>query len=283
MASTWNIIATTLGMLREGRMYRGQTSIRLQDLQKLADEAGEELNPDGGYMDFGGYNFDPSIWKGWQAKSNVAAAIATTDDKRDVYHQDVPQGGTVMKRNYGGRVFYQPGATRAHANDKLGSTMDRYDVLMAADLETKTNRNGKEVTIGHLLRVAYSPSVGDYEERRKRLEGLLAGKNVPAPSRRPQAQIPKRSKDEEDREERAKRAAAERDAAASKDAGDKPNLAGLGDRGLSTMANQGFRDKMAKHDKGYAPASKDAERRQKAQDPDALKLGKGLFGDDDED
>jgi hypothetical protein len=182
--------------LNEGRSFRGTTDIRMKDLQALVDEMREKgikagrLAPEGGVLDCGGWPFDPNIWKGFGPQSGAALAKASTDSSRDVYTQHVPQGGTVTKKNYGGRVGYTPGPTRPHANDSLGSTMDRYDVVMVADVGQRVTKTGKTVQTGSLQRLVYSPAIGTGEERRARLEALLAGQTPPPIGRRPQPEVP---------------------------------------------------------------------------------------------
>jgi hypothetical protein len=190
-------------VLGEARKYRGETDVRLQDLQKLVDAVaskaagaptkGEPLKPQGGAFDTD-WQFNPEIWKNWRDRPGEAMVFASTDSKRDVPTVGAPQGGTVMKRNYGGRVFYQPGQARPPANDRLGSAMDRYDVIMVGDVTPTVRRNrrtGAEETIdvGSLRRVAYAPSIGSPDERRQRLEDLLAGR-TPVATRRAQPEVP---------------------------------------------------------------------------------------------
>jgi len=67
----------------------------------------------------------------------------------------------------------------------------RYDILMDADIGSRVNRKGQNVATGKLLRFAYSPAIGESEERRRRLEDLLAGRRPEPVGRRPQPELPK--------------------------------------------------------------------------------------------
>lgn len=186
--AAWKTLLEYVRTLSEDRQYRGTTAVRLKDLQKLGDEIGVQIDPNGGTVRTE-HSFDPSIWTGWQPKIGSALAMASTDSKRDVQSGNA-QGGTVMKTSWGGRVVNQPAAIRQSPNSNLGSAMDRYDVMMIADVGTRTNAKGREVSNAVMTRFCWSPSIGSSEERRARLEMLIAGQKPPPLPRRPQGEVP---------------------------------------------------------------------------------------------
>lgn len=185
--AAWKTLFEFVRTLTEAQ-YRGQSDVRLTDLQKLGDEIGIDMDPEGGTARVE-HHFNPTIWTGWQMTPGPALAIATTDTKRTVQTGN-PQGGTVHKTNWGGKVVNVAAPIRPHHNDRMGTTVDRYDVVMVGDITSRTNAKGKEVQDGVLRRIAWSPAVGSSEQRRARLEALMTGKPVPPLSRRPQPELP---------------------------------------------------------------------------------------------
>lgn len=198
MANVWTALREAL-VLIESAQYRGQSGVRFVDLISLVgsiidpDRTMERtqreakarvlLKPGGGSMDCN-YKFNRQVWKDWQPKPNAALAKAGTDNAKVSQYPGEPRGGTVMKRNYGGRVVYQPGR-RDQSHEMQSSAVDTYDVLMRAD--------------GNILtRFAYAPTQGTFEERAARLEDLMAGRQALPLRRRPQPEKPEPSKDEVD-------------------------------------------------------------------------------------
>lgn len=186
--STWKTLLEFVETLSEARRYRGDTDVRLKDLQKLGEEIGFEPDSQGGTVRTE-YKFTSSVWKGWQDKLQTAVAIASTDTKR-VVQTGNPQGGTVHKTNWGGRVVNVPAPIRPHHDDRIGSTMDRYDVLMTADIEETVRPDGKTVETAILRRLTWSPSIGSQEERAKRLMAINNGLPPPPLPRRAQGDVP---------------------------------------------------------------------------------------------
>ena len=176
----WKKLYEHVRFLSEAVQYRGQSDVRLVDLQKLGDVIGVHMDPEGG-MARAQHEFNPSIWKGWYAQPGSALAVASTDTKRTIQTGN-PQGGTVHKTNWGGRVANVSAPIRPHHNDRLGSTMDRYDVLMIGDIIDPRK--------GVLTKIAWSPSIGSAEERSQRLQALISGGQAPALKRRPQPEVP---------------------------------------------------------------------------------------------
>ena len=203
--TAWNILEQ---LFRESKQYRGDTSIRYQDLQKMIMGDGTPNYPGlkGGRMDKNGaafdtdYGFTPSIWGKWYPSQDPALTMASTD--KDVVGQYAgrPQGGTIHKANWGGKVSNVPGKARGDF-ERMHSAMDRYDILMQGEVTKTTKVNPKtgqtqEVEKGRLYRVAYSPSVGSSEERRARLLALMAGQTPGPLGRRPQPEVSTPSKDD---------------------------------------------------------------------------------------
>lgn len=194
--------------LVESKMFRGDTAVPLKQLNDLILGKGSQrgilgrpAKREGEAFDCQ-YEFDPSIWGKWYSSQSAALSFAATDSVRGMpgQHVGAPQGGTVMKRNYGGRVVYAPGKARSDF-EALPSAMDKYDILMRAEVTSRTvvdRKTGKPRAVqdGVLTRMAYAPSMGSAEERAARLEDLMAGRTpVPLP-RRPQPERPEPSKDD---------------------------------------------------------------------------------------
>lgn len=189
--NSWTTLREAL-LLIEAAEYRGQSGVRFVDLISLVGaiidpdhtmertererKARALLKPGGGAMDCS-YDFNRKVWGDWVPNANSALAKAGTDSARkSSQYPGEPRGGTVMKRNYGGRVVYQPGR-RDQAHEQQPSAMDTYDLLMRADGDT-------------LTRFAYAPSQGRFEERAARLEDLMAGRGALPLKRRPQPEKP---------------------------------------------------------------------------------------------
>lgn len=264
--AAWKTLLEYVRTLSEDRKYRGSTDVRLKDLQKLGDEIGVRIDPNGGTLKTE-YDFDPSIWgsnpgsSGWQDKPGAALAVASTDSKRSVQSGNA-QGGVVAKTNWGGRVVNQPAPIRQSSNSHLGSSMDRYDVMMIADIGTRTTAKGKTVPMATLTRFCWSPAMGSADERRARLEDLMAGKMV-APPRRPQGDMPTVSRDDE---ERWNAQAIARDKAASADSDSKV----AGDMSGGSVSNTSWKDKLAKHNAQYQPSVKQDRSAPDDDDPDRI-------------
>jgi hypothetical protein len=258
--NTWKKLYEYVRTLSESRQFHGKTAIRLKDLQKLGEEIGVEIDPNGGSVRTE-YEFNTSIWKPWYPNMGPAIAVASTQDKRDV-QSGKPQGGTIHKTNWGGKVGNVPAPIRPHANDQLGSTMDRYDVLMVAEIEERFNTKGRPVTDGTLTRLCWSPSIGSQQEREARLQALVAGKPPATLSRRPQGVVPSTSRDEEERWAAQKKNRDAADRAASEPSTSDPDDVQQGTRG-GGASNSAFRDRLAQHNKEYQP-----EPRRKDREPD---------------
>lgn len=211
--SIWKQLVEFLGrhVLAEERMYRGETAVRMKDIHALFAELtkkkasqdpklGAGPNPDGDAI-LVQYTADGRVWGRWSPSIDFAKILGGTDSRSVAgQHSGAPQGGTVMKRNYGGRVIYQPGKVRGD-HERLGSAMDRYDVLMVAEVSggafsTRGNINIPAGTKGDQLpkivvrKIAWSPAIGSSEERQARLQALISGGQVPELPRRPQPEIP---------------------------------------------------------------------------------------------
>lgn len=196
-------------LLRETRMFRGDTAVTFKQLSDLIlgkpggppGILGRPPKKEGEAFDCQ-YDFDPKIWGKWYPSQNTALSFAATDPSRGSpgQHVGAPQGGTVMKRNYGGRVVYAPGKARSDF-EALPSAMDRYDVLMRAEVTSTTvvsrkTKRPETVSKGTLTRMAYSPAIGSFEERAARLEDLMAGRPAASLPRRPQPERPEPSRDD---------------------------------------------------------------------------------------
>lgn len=199
-------------VLPEEKMYRGETNVRLQDIQSLFDAlkgdekdgpftddpkvlSGGTPNPEGDVVN-AQYPVDSRVWGRWSRTPDMAAIFGTTKDEP---HPGAPRGGTVMKRSYGGRVFYAPGKPSTD-HERFGSAMDRYDVMMLGDVEdapighergvTKFPTSGKPQGNIVVHKIAWSPAIGSTEERQGRLKGLLMGGSASPLRRRPQPHQP---------------------------------------------------------------------------------------------
>lgn len=197
-------------VLPEERMYRGETNVRMKDLEALFDtvRAGDpdsgaayttdervlsgRPDPHGGSADVN-FPVDPRVWGRWARTPDTAAIFSTT---RDDQYPGSPRGGTVMKRAHGGRVFYQAGP-RSTSHEQMPSAMDRYDVMMVGDVQggavpTKgvTTSQGLGGASIFVRRIAWSPAIGSTEERQRRLQALLGGGQAGPLRRRPQPASP---------------------------------------------------------------------------------------------
>jgi hypothetical protein len=213
--SVWRIMESFLSrhVMAEEKMYRGETMVRMKDLRalfkKLAGDEDEppkssdpqvrgEPNPEGGSVSCT-YSVDARVWGRWSPNPDFAKVLAGTD-KQDTQHRGQPYGGTVMKKNYGGRVVYQPGPSNADKAVQAPSSMDRYDVLMVAEVRGGAIEPGQPVNwapnqkVGMpsivVQRIAWSPAIGTSEERQARLQALISGQKPAQLSRRPQPEKP---------------------------------------------------------------------------------------------
>lgn len=288
--SSWN---KAKGLLGEERQFRGDTYVPYSELVRLF--VGSEKSPGitghppdkNGGMVRGNYKFDPTMLalgdakkgslEAWQDNPMVAIAKATSDSANQVQTGN-PQGNTVVKKSYGGKVSAMNAPIRPNHNDRLGSSYDRYDVVIDAEIDWVMNRKGVMVPVGTLKGIAWAPSMGSSQERGDRMAALIAGDRggKAAPSRRPQPERPVQTKGDEERwaHQAAKRQAA--DAAASDpNSVATPDDADNGDikmGGGGGGTNQAFRDRLAKLSKDYkAQSSFTGRPQQKAPDPeDAL-------------
>lgn len=263
--SIWNILEN---LFRESKQYRGNTDVKMADLEKLIAaiedkgtlHSSPDLDPKGGLIQCD-YDFDPSIWGKWYPSQDTALVMASTD--KDVVQQYAgrSQGGMTFKTNWHGRVVNVPGKARGDF-ERLPSTMDRYDVLMQGEVgpKAKTNKStGKTTTVnaGHLIAVAYSPAIGTSEERKARLVALISGQS-PAPlSRRPQPKNPDMTKAQADKMNkgvpepapRPKAGQAVPQASDDDDGEEKPRSSG-------GEAPSDFKQRLAKHNAEYQPQRK---------------------------
>jgi hypothetical protein len=266
---TWQLIES---ILSEDKKFRGDTFVTYSDLAKLLGAMKKPPPDKNGGVEFGNYQFDPTILalgdspKGdimsWHDDIGDALARATTDSAKQIGGGGM--GGTMTKGNWGGKTQMSYAPKRPHHNDRLGSGMDRYDVVMVADIEMVMNRKGMSRPVATLRRIAWAPAMGDQAAREERLQGLLSGRKAELP-RRPMADRPVLSRDDQEHQADLMRKASERDAVARKDAGElEPKLGGRG----GSASNQSFKDKLAKMNKEYEPGS---HRRERPTDPeDAL-------------
>ncbi len=273
---TWQILEQ---LFAESKQYRGDTGMRKVDIEKLIDaiqkqdgaeiEGQPVIDPNGGAFSCK-YSFNPNIWGKWFQSQDVALTNASTD--KDQY-AGKPQGGMTFKKNWGGSVVHVPGKPRTD-HERLPSAMDRYDVLMQGEVSTQQTPNHKTkkietVSKGLLLRVAYSPSIGDAEERRGRLLSLISNKSTAPLSRRVQPDVPGQVKDP------TKQPAGNDDSQwadrVARSVPDVPRQGGLMGRGNKmtrdvddekprvsaggTAQNTDFAKKLAAHDKSYKPAA----------------------------
>lgn len=264
--TTWQRLGR---LFHESMKYRGDNSIPLSKLEDLLDaiiETGGLKDPNTSIDPAGGsfacrYQFDPSIWGKWFPSQDAALAFAVTD--KDVVNQYAgrSQGHTAHKVNWGGRVVNTPGKARSDF-EALPSAMDRYDVLMQGDVVPHAKRNRatgelKNVEVGTLHRIAYSPAIGSSEARRARLVALLAGQAPGVLPRRPQPHRPEPTKKDIEKADRLHHPAhaVPRVGQNLKQADDDVDVA-LGTLGGSAGDTSSFRSKMAKHNAEYQPAAK---------------------------
>jgi hypothetical protein len=191
-------------ILKEERRFRGDSFVPYNELLRLfVGRPGERdgitgVPPDkNGGMVVGAYRFDPSILAlgdsshgdimAWHDDIDVAIARAVTDSVKQI--SGVSQGGTMVKKNYGGRVMMQRAPVSPHYNDRIPSTYDRYDVVIEADIDWVLNRKGTLAPVGIIRKIAWAPSMGSAQERAERLQSLMAGRSIKLP-RRPQPDLP---------------------------------------------------------------------------------------------
>jgi hypothetical protein len=294
----WQILEQ---LFTESKQYRGDTGMRKVDLEKLIDaikkqpdaqlEGEPVIDPNGGSFSCQ-YSFNPNIWGKWFSSQDTALTNASSD--KDPY-VGKPQGGMTFKKNWGGSVVHVPGKPRTD-HERMPSAMDRYDVLMQGEVNSKQVINHKAkkietVSKGVLLRVAYAPSIGDAEERRARLVSLMSNTSAPPLSRRPQPEIPGKVKDPtkqpdgNDDPQWADKVA--------RSVPDVPRQGGLMGRGNKmtrdtddenprrhaggTAQNTDFAKKLAAHDKSYKPTAKRPDYSEPDEDdPDRL-FGPGMI------
>jgi len=252
----WKAIKEAVaGPIREEKQFNGNTGVRFKDLDKLmrGSEHSPGLagpnrgpKPEGEALDCD-YKFNPSIegWNRFFPNLDKALKLAATDSVgagSPDQHVGSAQGTHVLKKNWGGRVVGAAGKPRSDF-ERMPSAMDRYDVLMVADITTTEKIDKKTlkpttVKTGILKRFVYAPSIGSYEERRARLEALLSG-TAPTPlKRRPQPHVP------------------EPDLSGEK----SRELAGTSDKSLKGMAGHGTADGVTDPDwKPIPPKKKNAK------------------------
>lgn len=193
--SIWNLLERIL--LNETKQYRGATGVTFKALIELIQGKGERPGilgrpprPEGEAFDCE-YKFDPSVWGNWSSSARTAVDAASTGGNQ---HVGAPQGSTTMKKNYGGRISHVAGKPKSDF-EALPSSMDRYDVLMRAEVTEETvpdkkTRTMKVIKRGVMLRMAYAPSIGRTEERAARLQAMMDGRSPTALTRRPQPERP---------------------------------------------------------------------------------------------
>lgn len=203
--SVWPLIET---LFREEKRYRGDNAVRLVDLEKMLDaiiddgdlaDPNTTIDPNGGAFSCK-YKFDPKIWGKWFPSQDTALSMAAMDKDVTAQYAGRSQGYTAQKTNWGGKIVASPGKARGDF-ERMPSAMDRYDILMQGDITSRTSRDKKtgelkEIPVGNLLRVAYSPSIGSTEERKVRLLALMSGQEVPGLKKRVQPHVPEPTKKE---------------------------------------------------------------------------------------
>lgn len=197
------------GVLREEKMFRGETNVRMKDIRALFDGLREKVastdpkvqrdpNVEGDSI-VCQYSVDPRVWARWSRSLNFAGIFASTTKDQNV---GKAQGHTTVKVNYGGKVLDEPGKIRTD-HERMPSSMDRYDVIMVADVAgaqvpssghvnftgTKPAKGSKGPGIT-VTKIAWSPAIGSAEERQARLEALLTGAKASPLARRPQPELP---------------------------------------------------------------------------------------------
>ncbi len=262
---TWKLLEAVLneGTLREDKQFRGASGMRLKDLDKLlrGDDhrpgiTGRSPNPDGEMVNGKGYAFSGDIWGPWFSNMAPALSIATSDKAGDNHH-GAPQGVHALKKAYGGSVSFAPGKARTDF-ERRPSAMDFYDVLMIAEITTtqvldKKTKKVVQKKNGQLITMVYSPSIGSMEERKARLQAMLSGQAAAPLSRRPQSDVPgelpkPQQLSPELQAMRAKRDAEEKATNPVADQGSRD--------GSAVTGNDGWKAKLAAHDKTYTPQNK---------------------------
>lgn len=206
MMSAWKMLEA---LLRENKQYRGDTGVTFKDLDALMQGSehrqgltGKPADPKGEVVDCK-YQFDPLIWGKWYPSIAPALTMASTDNDTTNQHAGKSQGGMTFKTNWGQKVVNVPGKARGDF-ERLPSSMDRYDLIMQGEVGDKphVNKRTGQTTIkkvGMLYRIAYAPSIGSSEERRARLQAMLAGQDPGPLTRRPQPHRPEPTRQELDK------------------------------------------------------------------------------------
>lgn len=277
--SFWKIIEGVLrGPIREGKQYNGNTAVRYKDLHKLfvGDEyrpgiSSDAPDPQGGVVDCD-YDFNPSIegWNKFSPSIKQALAYAAADKvgggSPDQY-AGKSQGTHMLKKNWGGQVVAAGGKPRSDF-ERMPSAMDRYDVLMIADISEKQVMNKKTGKLetrkeGSLKKLAYSPSIGSAEERSARLQALMAGEKPAALKQRPQPNVPEPEKQDVKAPAMSPRHPAE-------PAHDVPRIGGNMGMGHKDYGSAGgkasldFTKKLAQHNADFKPSPQNPDTRAKA-------------------
>lgn len=211
-----NILRESL--LPEEKMYRGDSSVRMKDLRKLfqrlrddgkgnASTGDEKVlsgdpNPEGDFI-YCNYEVSGDVWDRWSRTPEFAKIFGATDNRSQ--YAGMPVGGTMMKKNYGGRISYEPGKP-SNAHEMQPSAIDKYDVMMVADVKgTSHSQKDRNVVLlkgnrdAHIVvkKIVWSPSIGSFDERRERLQALMSGMTPKPLTRRPQPEIPEKGKETE--------------------------------------------------------------------------------------
>lgn len=206
-------------VLPEEKMYRGETGVRMKDLislfanlrkggaPKRKGEPPVQFTNDknilsGGYPSVEGgaiycnYPVSSAVWNRWSRSPEFSKIISSTGD--DQYHGQA-QGGQMNKKNYGGRISFDPGKARTDY-ERAPSAVDKYDIMMIGDVTGDAIPNNPVVDLRSsenamiiVKKIIWSPSIGSSEERKQRLEDLMAGKQAAPLKRRPQAELPEPS------------------------------------------------------------------------------------------
>ncbi len=216
--NTWHKLIESFRTLKEEKMFRGETNVRMKDIRALFDDLrdkgassdpklGRDPNVEGDSI-VCQYQVDPRVWARWSRSLNFAGIFASTTKDQNV---GKAQGHTTVKVNYGGRVLDEPGKIRTD-HERMPSSMDRYDVIMVADVagaqvpqSGHVNFTGTRPAKGSkgpgitVTKVAWSPAIGSAEERQARIEALLTGAKASPLARRPQPELPELPKAQTDR------------------------------------------------------------------------------------